>query len=325
MTGVGTDFITVMKISMIAGRAFTRQDTETSPKVAIIDQALARKFFPHQNPIGKRFSRRRKSDKDTEWTQIIGVCADIRYAHLRQDPPPLFLTLYRQQKEAGSLTYIVRTSMKPEAIVPSLRTAVQQIDPDLPLMDVRTQIQQIDADLQQERMFASLTCSFGVLAITLACVGLYGIMAYTVAQRTNEIGIRLALGAKRRQVRGMVLREVGWLTAMGVVTGLAVAFATARAVKSMLWRAGRRPVISRGCGMPVAAGRSGSWLGTGHPCFASGTDGSTETRMIRISRASRVSKFEDSPFSLIHTDGFITRVPGLPLNTNAIPSPRVSL
>jgi len=100
---------------------------------------------------------------------------------------------------------------------------------------VRTQVEQIHANLQQERMFASLTSGFGVLAIMLACVGLYGIMAYTVVQRTNEIGIRLALGAKRRQVRGMVLREVGWLTALGVVTGLAVTLGAARAVKSMLY------------------------------------------------------------------------------------------
>jgi predicted permease len=224
-----------MKIPMIAGRAFTRQDTESFSRVAIINQTLARKFFPRQNPIGRRFSRMGKPSKDTKWVQIIGVCADIRYARLRADPPPVYFALYRQNQEVGSLTYIVRTSMKPEAIVPSLRAAVQRIDVDLPLMDVRTQEQQIDADLHQERMFASLSSGFGVLALTLACVGLYGIMAYTVVERTNEIGIRLALGAKRRQVRGMVLCEVGWLAALGVVTGLAVALATGRLVRSMLY------------------------------------------------------------------------------------------
>jgi predicted permease len=232
---VGTDFTSVMKIPMVAGRRFTSQDTETSPRVAIVNQALARKFFAHQNPIGRRFSRGRHPDKDTKWVQIIGVCADTRYASLRSDPPPLYFDLYRQQTDVAGLTYIVRTSMKPEAIVPSLRAAVQGIDSDLPLMDVRTQQQQIDANLQQERMFASLTSGFGLLALTLACVGVYGIMAYTVVQRTNEIGIRLALGAKRRQVRGMVLREAGWLAGLGVASGLFVALGLGRLIRSMLY------------------------------------------------------------------------------------------
>ncbi len=112
---------------------------------------------------------------------------------------------------------------------------MQLIDPDLPLSNVRTQQQQIDASMQQERLFASLTTGFGVLALALACVGIYGIMAYTVSQRTNEIGIRLALGAARRQVRGMVLREAGWLTLVGVALGIGVALLLAQMVKSMLY------------------------------------------------------------------------------------------
>jgi predicted permease len=231
---VGTDFISVMKIPMVAGRAFTKQDTETSPKVAIINQALANHFFPHQNPIGKRF-RAGPNEKDSKWIEIVGVCADTRYDTLRNNPPPMHFGLFRQQSEMGGLTYIVRTPMKPEAIVPSLRAAVQRIDPDLPLLDIRTQRQQIDADLQQERIFASLSTGFGLLALTLACVGIYGIMAYTVAQRTNEIGIRLALGARRGQVRGMVLRESGWLAVAGVVIGISVALGLGRLVESLLY------------------------------------------------------------------------------------------
>jgi predicted permease len=231
---VGTDFISVMKIPMVAGRAFTRQDTETSPQVAIINQTLANRFFPHQNPIGKRF-RAGPKEKDTKWIEIVGVCADTRYDALRNNPPPMHFGLYRQQPEMGGLTYIVRTRMKAEAIVPSLRAAVQRIDPNLPLLDIRTQRQQIDADLQQERIFASLSTGFGLLALTLACVGIYGIMAYTVAQRTNEIGIRLALGARRGQVRGMVLRESGWLAVAGVAIGILVALGLGRLVESLLY------------------------------------------------------------------------------------------
>ncbi len=231
---VGTDFISVMKIPMVAGRAFTRQDTETSPKVAVINQTLAKRFFPNQNPIGKRF-RLGPKGKDEKWIEIVGVCADTRYDTLRNNPPPMHFGLYHQQTEMGGLTYIIRTPMKAEAIVPSLRAAVQRIDPNLPLLDVRTQRQQVDADLQQERIFASLSTGFGLLALSLACVGIYGIMAYTVAQRTNEIGIRLALGARRGQVRGMVLRESGWLAFGGVSMGILVALGLGRLVESLLY------------------------------------------------------------------------------------------
>jgi ABC-type antimicrobial peptide transport system permease subunit len=136
--------------------------------------------------------------------------------------------LFNQLHSIGGATYTIRTQMPPEAITPSLRAAVQKIDRYLPLMDIRTQQQQIDATTQQERVFASLTAGFGLLALALACIGIYGIMAYTVSQRTNEIGIRLALGAERGQVRSR-------LAILGVVTGLAAALALAQLVKSMLY------------------------------------------------------------------------------------------
>jgi len=116
-----------------------------------------------------------------------------------------------------------------------LRDVVQRQDRDLPIIDIRTQQEQIDATMQQERMFAALTTGFGVLALALACVGIYGIMAYTVANRTNEIGIRLALGAEQGQVRAMILRESGWLAATGVLVGVGAALGLTRLVKSMLY------------------------------------------------------------------------------------------
>jgi len=125
--------------------------------------------------------------------------------------------------------------MKPEAIVPALRKVVQQVDPGLPLVNVRTQDEQIAADLIQERVFVTLTSGFGVLALALACVGIYGIMAYSVANRRNEIGIRMALGAQPRQVRGMILRESTWLAAAGIVAGVGAALMLTRLVKSMLY------------------------------------------------------------------------------------------
>ena len=144
--------------------------------------------------------------------------------------------------------------MQPEAIVPSLRAAVQRIDKDLPLIDIRTQQEQIDATTQQERIFASLTVGFGVLALALACVGIYGIMTYTVAQRTSEIGIRLALGAQRARVRAMVLRESIWLTVIGIAAGLVAAIALGRLIKSMLYGLGPHdPISLAGAGLLLLA------------------------------------------------------------------------
>ncbi len=229
---VGIDFFPTLGIPIVAGRGFGPQDTATSPKVGIINQALARKRFPNTNPIGKRF----KADSDTsDWIQIVGICADTRYSDLRDNPPAQFFLPYVQQSGVGTLTYQIRTGMQPSALFPELRSVVQSVDRDLPIIDFRTQREQINATMQMERAFAALTAGFGVLALALACVGIYGIMAYSVAQRTNEIGIRLALGAQPGQVRSMILRESTGLTAIGIAAGVCAALAITRLVKSMLY------------------------------------------------------------------------------------------
>jgi ABC-type antimicrobial peptide transport system permease subunit len=133
------------------------------------------------------------------------------------------------------MTYAIRTKLPVAELVPALRRVVQEADRDLPIVDVRTQQEQIDANMQMERLFAALTVGFGVLALALACVGIYGIMAYSVANRRNEIGIRLALGAQPGQVRGMILRESTWLALAGIVAGVGAALALTRLVKTMLY------------------------------------------------------------------------------------------
>jgi predicted permease len=232
VNAVGNTFFQTMGIPIVNGRSFGPQDTATSRKVAIINQALAKKRFPHVNPVGKRFQT---GDEKREWVQIVGVCADTRYATLRDDSPAQFFMPYVQQPEVGGMTYAIRTALPPAELLPALRQVVQQSDRDLPIIDLRTQRQQIDASMQIERLFASLTASFGVLALALACVGVYGVMAYSVAQRTNEIGIRLALGALPGQVRGMILRESTWLALVGILVGVGGALALTRLVKSMLY------------------------------------------------------------------------------------------
>ncbi len=228
----GNTFFQTMGIPMVSGRSFGPQDTATAKRVAVINQALAKKRFPNTNPVGKRF---RSSGPANSWVTIVGVCANTRYATLRDPAPPQFFMPYVQQPQVGGLTYMIRTRLSPDQLVPALRRVVQQEDRDLPIIDIRTQKEQIDATLQVERTFAALTSGFGLLALALACVGIYGIMAYTVAQRTNEIGIRLALGAKQAQVRGMILRESTWLAIAGIVAGTGAALALTRLVKSMLY------------------------------------------------------------------------------------------
>ena len=232
VNAVSTGFFEVMGIPIVGGRSFGPQDTATSQKVAIINKALAKKRFPNVNPVGKRFQT---GDEKREWVQIVGVCGDTRYANLRNDSPPQFFMPYVQQPEVGGMTYAIRTSVSAADLAPALRNVVQRRDRDLPIIDLRTQREQIDANMQMERAFAALTSGFGVLALALACVGIYGIMAYSVAQRTNEIGIRLALGAQPGQVRSMILRESTWLTLSGIAAGMVAALGCTRLIRSMLY------------------------------------------------------------------------------------------
>lgn len=265
---VGNNFFSLMGIPILSGRSFDSRDTATSGKVAIINEALAKLRFPNQNPVGKRFiidghnNDGHGLNETARWIQIVGVCADTRYTDLRTPPPPQFFLPFEQQSGIGGLTYELRTRIKPEAVVPGLRKALQQIDPDLPLIEVRTQQQQIDSDTQQERIFVALTSSFGMLALALASVGVYGVMAYSVASRTNEIGIRLALGAQPAQVLQMVLREAMWISFAGVVVGLVAATMLAQAVKSMLY--GLRPAdpvsLVSGAIILIAVGLAASWI-----------------------------------------------------------------
>jgi predicted permease len=258
-TVVGSDFFATMGIKIIGGRGFSSQETATSPKVAVINEALAKKRFPGVNPIGRMF----RADRDkSDLIKIVGICADTYYYTLREGPPAQFFLPYVQQKEVHGMTYELRTGLSTAALAPVLRSTVQGIDRDLPVTSLRTQREQINATLQIERALAALTSGFGVLALALACVGIYGIMAYSVAQRTNEIGIRLALGAQPGQVRRMVLRESTLLTLAGIALGVGGALACTRLVQSMLY--GVKPndpaTIAAGVAVLVAVALAATWI-----------------------------------------------------------------
>lgn len=257
---VGTSFFPAMRIPILAGRGFGAQDTSSSQKVGVINQSLARKRFPNVNPIGKRFKYSREEGQD--WIEIIGICADTKYSTLTDAPPAQFFLPYAQEKEAGSLVYQVRTRMSAAQLGPVLRQVVQSIDPDLPMIDVRTQREQINATMQIQRALAALTAGFGLLALSLACVGIYGVMAYTVAQRTNEIGIRLALGARPAQLRAMILRESTTIAAAGILAGAAFGLLLTRAVKSMLYGIESYDPLTfiTGIALLIAVALAASWI-----------------------------------------------------------------
>lgn len=182
--------------------------------------------------MGKTFHN---PEKNAAPIQIIGVVSDALYEELQGTPPPTFYLYYPQVKFQEQMTFVVKTSRRPEDLLPAIRRAVADVDRDLPLLDVRTQQEQINDSIAQERLFALLTVSFGILALILACIGIYGVMAYNVARRVNEIGIRIALGARPSEVRNMVLRESSWMALIGIAVGLATSFWLTRFVKSMLY------------------------------------------------------------------------------------------
>jgi predicted permease len=232
---VGDAYFSTMRIPMLAGRSFNAHDTASAQQVAVINEALAKKYWPGENPIGRTFSMTVPGPHNPSY-QIIGVSADTRYRNLREDPSPIFYLSYRQAPDLSDGTsFAVRSRVPKAALLPSLRAAVQSIDRDLPLVNVRTQTEQIDETTMNERMFADLTGGFGVLALVLACIGIYGVMAYSVSQRTNEIGIRMALGAEPVRVLRMVLGEASWMAIAGVAAGVAGAVALGRLIASMLY------------------------------------------------------------------------------------------
>ena len=227
---VGQNYFETMGIPIKAGRGFNQTDTETSRLVAVVDEQLVKKYFPNTNPIGRTF---RSMNKHFE---IVGVSGDAKYPSLRDDPVPTFYMPYRQQLDGEqSMTYEIHSRTASAVLVPALRDAVASVDKDLPLLGIRTQNEQIEDSTKEERIFASLTGGFGILALAIACIGIYGIMAYTVARRTSEIGIRMALGAQSMRVLRMIVGEASWLAAIGVIAGLVIALAMTRLIASMLY------------------------------------------------------------------------------------------
>jgi predicted permease len=229
--GVGPRYFETMGIPIVAGREFTDRDNPTGPRVAIVNETMARYFFGQETAVGRRI-RFGLVDGDVE---IVGVVKDVRALQLRDQAPRFVYLPYRQQDDPTQMTVYVRASGDPAAAAAAVRQAAQRLDANLPIFDMKSMEVQVDESLFVERMVAVLSIAFGVLAALLAAIGLYGVMAYAVARRTREIGIRMALGAERSRVLWMVLKEVALLAAVGIAAGSVAAVWLTRRVEAQLF------------------------------------------------------------------------------------------
>jgi predicted permease len=220
---VGSRFFETMGLRLALGRPLEARDREDAPLVAVANQTFVKRYLEGTTGLGRTFSFGQAGDKPVE---IVGIANDARYDRIRGDIQAILYIPMRQNLRALSTAFFeVKTTREPLSIVPDVRKAVSAVNPSLPLFEIKTQTQQIDQLLMPERMFATLTTFFGLLALSLVCVGLYGIISYGVAMRTTEIGVRMALGARSEDIVRMVLRETASLVSKGVGIGLPIAFA----------------------------------------------------------------------------------------------------
>jgi len=239
---VGPEYFRTLGVPLIAGREFRRADGAGAPKVAIVNEAFAKKFNLGRDAVGRRIGNR--GDKEGLDTQIVGLVQNAKYSEVKREVPPLFFRPYRQDDRLGNITFYVRTSLDPEQFLPNVPKVVAKLDANLPVEDLRTMPQQIRQNVFLDRMISVLSAAFAGLATLLAAIGLYGVLAYTVSQRTREIGLRMALGAAPSRVRGMVLRQVGVMTIVGGVIGLTAAIWLGRLAQSLLFEMkGYDPVV----------------------------------------------------------------------------------
>jgi predicted permease len=230
---VAPGFFETLGIPLVAGRDLAESDVDGAPKVAVVNEVFARRFFKAESPLGRRFGMGRRSTSfDYE---IVGVVRDGKSASMREEPKPFVYVPFMQDDSVGGLTFYVRSSVKPESFGAELRAAVARVDPALPVTGLKTMRAQIGESLFVERMVAALSAAFGFLATLLAAIGLYGVTSYAVAERTSEIGLRVALGAGRPTVLAMVLKDVAVLAALGIAIGLPGGFGLGRLIESQLF------------------------------------------------------------------------------------------
>ena len=231
---VGQDYFHTMRIPLLSGRTFSASDTREAKKVIIINQTMARRFFPNENPIGKRIQPSASDTADEPLREIVGVVGDVKHRTLWRAPDPEIYIPY-DQLAIGGMTVVVRSSGDPRSLLPAVRAQVRTLDSELPLFGVRTLQDYISGSVAQRRFTALLLGLFAGVALLLAAVGLYGVISYGVAQRTHEIGVRVALGAASSDVLRLVLAQGLRLTLLGLAIGALAALAASRLLAGMLF------------------------------------------------------------------------------------------
>jgi predicted permease len=255
MAQVGTTFFETMEIPILIGRGIDKRDVDGAPRVGVVNQVFAEKYFRGENPVGRHF--RLGGTTNGVDVEIVGVARTARYSSLKREIPPVTYTSWLQSpktRQAREMFFELRTTGNPLALANSVRQIVHGVGPQVPVAEMTTEARRIDQTISQERTFAQLCTSFGGLALLMACVGLYGTMAYAVARRTGEIGIRMAVGATRGRVIRMVLGEVAVLSVFGLAIGLAGAYETTSFVKSFLFGVKPNDPIAIGASVSILIG-----------------------------------------------------------------------
>jgi len=232
---IGTGYFRLLGVPLISGREFTSSDTLGAPKVAIVNEQFAKKFNLGRDAVGKRMRLNRQSGSKDLDIEIVGLVPNIKYSEVKQQLPEVFYLPYRQNEGLGFLTFYARTSLDPQQLLSTVIPAIARIDPNLPVSNLRTMSQQVRENVFEDRVISILSASFAGLATILAAIGLYGVLAYTVAQRTREFGLRIALGAEPQRVRRMILKQVAKMILIGGTAGLGAAIGLGQLSRSMLF------------------------------------------------------------------------------------------
>jgi len=241
---VRANFFETMEIPVQLGRSLSPRDDAGAPSVVVINQTLARRFFPDENPLGKRIRFNPDRPDDVE---IVGVAQDAKYTSLRDEiPPTIYVPWLQILPGLGQMNFEARTAGEPTSFLAAIRQAVREVDGNLPLFDVKTQVEQASQSLAQERLFAALLSFFGALALALAALGLYGVLAHSVAQRTKEIGVRMALGAEARHVLRLIIGQGMPLVCVGVAAGLILAYWLTKWLSGWLYDVGATDPLTYG-------------------------------------------------------------------------------
>jgi predicted permease len=244
---IGAGYFGALGIPLLAGREFDASDTDGTPMVAVVNEAFTRKFnLNGAQAVGKYMSSNASHDSELD-LEIVGVVRDAKYSDVKDETPPVFYTPYRQSDFMGFMTFYARTQIEPDEILAQIPSIVGRVDANLPVEELKTLEAQVQDNVFLDRIISTLSAAFAVLATVLASIGLYGVLAYTVAQRTREIGLRMALGAGRARIRQMVLRQMTRMLLLGGIVGVVLAVALGRAAQSLLFGVqGYDPVVLAG-------------------------------------------------------------------------------